>query len=146
MLTSCLLNCLPTKPFNPILGETFQAKFNQTQIFCEQISHHPPISSIFLASKRFNVSASLESQYKLVGNYLEGGNEGMYRIDFKGPNKRIETLYMVAPENRFYGVMFGERYLTLEGKFVIVDLCNNLFCECSSDSTKLYQPQKLKSS
>ena len=32
------------KPFNPLLGETFQADLAGTQVFVEQISHHPPIS------------------------------------------------------------------------------------------------------
>lgn len=77
-----------------------------------------------------------------MGNCIEGGNEGIYWIDFKDSNQRVETLHMVAPDSRFYGVMFGERYLTLEGKFIIVDLCNNLFCECSTDPAKLYSPQK----
>lgn len=37
------------KPFNPILGETFQANFDDgTQISCEHISHHPPISSFLV--------------------------------------------------------------------------------------------------
>lgn len=34
------------KPFNPILGETYQGSFpDGTQIFCEQTSHHPPITA-----------------------------------------------------------------------------------------------------
>lgn len=34
------------KPFNPILGETFQAVLSDgSEIFLEQISHHPPISA-----------------------------------------------------------------------------------------------------
>lgn len=34
------------KPFNPILGETYQAKYaNGVEVYCEQISHHPPVSS-----------------------------------------------------------------------------------------------------
>ncbi|KXZ42669.1 hypothetical protein GPECTOR_125g502 [Gonium pectorale] len=34
------------KPFNPILGETYQATYpNGLEVYCEQISHHPPISS-----------------------------------------------------------------------------------------------------
>lgn len=33
------------KPLNPILGETLQANLNDgTECYCEQISHHPPIS------------------------------------------------------------------------------------------------------
>ena len=34
------------KPFNPILGETWQATLsNGTTLYLEQISHHPPISA-----------------------------------------------------------------------------------------------------
>ena len=34
------------KPFNPILGETWQATLSDgTELFLEQISHHPPISA-----------------------------------------------------------------------------------------------------
>jgi hypothetical protein len=34
------------KPFNPILGETWQAKLTDgSTMFMEQISHHPPVSA-----------------------------------------------------------------------------------------------------
>lgn len=37
------------KPFNPILGETFQAVLSDgSKVFLEQISHHPPISAFQL--------------------------------------------------------------------------------------------------
>jgi hypothetical protein len=37
------------KPFNPILGETWQASLSDgSRIFMEQISHHPPISAFDL--------------------------------------------------------------------------------------------------
>ena len=37
--------CKQKKPFNPILGETYQATYpDGTNIFLEQISHHPPVS------------------------------------------------------------------------------------------------------
>ena len=35
------------KPFNPILGETFQCWINGCPGFAEQISHHPPIAAIW---------------------------------------------------------------------------------------------------
>jgi hypothetical protein len=38
-----MANC--AKPFNPLLGETYQAEFpNGTNVFCEHVSHHPPIT------------------------------------------------------------------------------------------------------
>jgi hypothetical protein len=37
------------KPLNPILGETFAGQLDDgTEIFCEQTSHHPPITSVHM--------------------------------------------------------------------------------------------------
>ena len=35
------------KPFNPILGETFECSFGGIPVYTEQISHHPPISAFY---------------------------------------------------------------------------------------------------
>lgn len=37
------------KPFNPLLGETYQACFeDNTRVYCEHTSHHPPISNYLI--------------------------------------------------------------------------------------------------
>jgi len=36
------------KPFNPILGETFQTKILDTEYYMEQVSHHPPMSRFYV--------------------------------------------------------------------------------------------------
>ncbi len=36
------------KPFNPILGETFQCEIGGLQYFAEQVSHHPPVSAFLM--------------------------------------------------------------------------------------------------
>jgi hypothetical protein len=37
---------LPAKPFNPLLGETFEfVKPGKYKFFAEQVSHHPPITA-----------------------------------------------------------------------------------------------------
>ena len=41
------------KPFNPILGETFQAKTGNTEIYIEQTSHHPPILNYYVKNPSF---------------------------------------------------------------------------------------------
>lgn len=33
------------KPCNPVLGETYELLTNDFKLFCEQVSHHPPISA-----------------------------------------------------------------------------------------------------
>lgn len=43
-------SCFPNvqKPFNPILGETFQGILGGIPIFLEQTFHHPPITSVYI--------------------------------------------------------------------------------------------------
>lgn len=40
------------KPFNPILGETFEARCGKYKICLEQIVHHPPISYYYMWNKK----------------------------------------------------------------------------------------------
>lgn len=41
-VTMLHLSVTQLKPFNPIWGETFQARIGTGKIFLEQTSHHPP--------------------------------------------------------------------------------------------------------
>ena len=48
------------KPFNPILGETFQAWINGCPAYAEQISHHPPISALYFVGRGYRISGNTE--------------------------------------------------------------------------------------
>jgi hypothetical protein len=65
-----------TKPFNPILGETYQAFIDGCPVYGEQISHHPPISSFFLKGRGYFVHGSLEAKVDIGLNTASGINEG----------------------------------------------------------------------
>jgi hypothetical protein len=41
------------KPFNPILGETYELQHPQFTFISEQVSHHPPISAGYTFGKDF---------------------------------------------------------------------------------------------
>ena len=47
------------KPFNPVIGETFQGFIDGCPIYGEQTSHHPPISTLYFVGKGYIVSANL---------------------------------------------------------------------------------------
>ena len=47
------------KPFNPILGETYQAWIKGCPIYAEQISHHPPITSLLFYGRGYRISSTL---------------------------------------------------------------------------------------
>jgi len=46
------------KPFNPMLGETFEFQGQDSWCVCEQVSHHPPISAMYGESKYTKIWAN----------------------------------------------------------------------------------------
>jgi hypothetical protein len=68
------------KAFNPILGETFQGFIDGCPVYAEQISHHPPISSIYLVGRGYKVYANIEAKVYIHLNSGEGVNEGLYTV------------------------------------------------------------------
>ncbi len=58
-LSNSILYFYIEKPFNPILGETYQGMINGCFVYAEQISHHPPISSILFVGRGYRVYANL---------------------------------------------------------------------------------------
>ena len=47
------------KPFNPILGETYQGVINGCPIYLEQISHHPPCSAYLFQGRGYRVMGTI---------------------------------------------------------------------------------------
>jgi hypothetical protein len=47
------------KPFNPILGETFQCWINGCPGYAEQISHHPPIGALMFLGRGYRITSKL---------------------------------------------------------------------------------------
>ena len=62
------------KPFNPILGETFQALFDGCLVYGEQVSHHPPISSTFMVGRGYKLYGSFEAKVNMSLNSASGSN------------------------------------------------------------------------
>jgi len=116
-------------PLNPILGETFNAeKADGTKLYCEQISHHPPVSAYLLVHP--------EGNYKLYGkgevaarlsglNTIHGMRIGATTIEFKDGGQII----IENPDMYIDGIMMGERTLNYIKSFSIRDFANKLISE-----------------
>lgn len=50
------------KPFNPLLGETYELQTPNFNFMSEQVSHHPPITAWFLES-------TTQNKYKIWSNF-----------------------------------------------------------------------------
>lgn len=104
------------KPFNPILGETWQASLpDGTAIFLEQVSHHPPVSAfqMFGAHGRYYFHGVSQPSVTYKANAIKTHGKG-YRcvefadggvIDISFPAYYIKgLLYADAPRAEISGV------------------------------------------
>ncbi|VDK79079.1 unnamed protein product [Litomosoides sigmodontis] len=123
------------KPYNPILGETFRCKWehpdNSTSYYvAEQVSHHPPVSALFLTNRKagFNISGTILAKSKYYGNSLSAMMIGDVRITLL---QLGETYIATLPYASCKGIMFGTLSMEYGGKVRIE--CNRTDYVCELD-------------
>jgi hypothetical protein len=62
-----------SKPFNPMLGETFEYVDTKRGIkyIAEQVSHHPPISACYIEDENFQLTSYFRVATRFTGNAVE---------------------------------------------------------------------------
>lgn len=58
------------KPFNPLLGETFEILAPTFKFFSEQVSHHPPISACHAQSDDYEFYGNSNLKTAFKGSYM----------------------------------------------------------------------------
>lgn len=115
------------KPFNPILGETFQACYKDgSQMFLEQISHHPPMSAFQLIGPNhiFHMHGFHEFAASMSPNSVLGQQLGQNVVEFFDGGRITYT----NPYALVKGIVWGERNFTWVGTAHFVDEKNHLSC------------------
>ena len=116
------------KPFNPILGETFEGYWpDGSRIYVEHISHHPPISAFQVdnADNLYTLEGSYEYTAKVtdLGNSVTGRQVGKNRVRF-ADGSVIEWEY---PVMKISGLLFGKRTTHWIGGIDFSDVQNNIY-------------------
>ena len=107
------------KPFNPILGETFQCSIGPYKFVAEQISHHPPISAFQLWDEE-DPNIEISGHYEFVAqtspNQIKAQKVGPLIIHFNDDQSDI-----IINQNQMVGTgtMFGQRHINLAKKVTI---------------------------
>ncbi|EFA85771.1 oxysterol binding family protein [Heterostelium album PN500] len=117
-----------TKPFNPLLGETFEGHFyDGTKVFCEQTSHHPPISNWQVQDKdnRYHYYGYGVWSASCRGNIVKGYQKGTHTIEFHDGG----TITWTLPEILVKGIFWGDRLTDFNGKILFTDEKNKICCE-----------------
>nr|XP_033340691.1 oxysterol-binding protein-related protein 2 isoform X1 [Megalopta genalis] len=69
------------KPFNPILGETYELEREDFRIVCEQVSHHPPVSAFHADNEDFIFHGSIHPKLKFWGKSIEIHPKGVVTVE-----------------------------------------------------------------
>lgn len=125
------------KPFNPLLGETFEYCEGGIRFISEQVSHHPPVASFYAESDDFIIEGFLYAFVKLTLQGINTKPSGDLIITLK---KTGEKFSVDRPFIRVYNLIMGKPYLYSHGEMLVTNLT-------TGDKAKVYyQPKGWSSS
>jgi len=105
------------KPFNPILGETFEFRTPRFEYIAEQVSHHPPISACYARSRTgdYECWINTEVKSKFWGTCMEVLPVGLTHIKL---HDHDEIYAVQRPTTAINNLMMGTLYLDQHGPMV----------------------------
>ena len=116
-----------TKPFNPLLGETFEYIGDGWKLFAEQVSHHPPISAVFVESKLWKVQMNTQMKTHFWGKSLEFKPQGKTHIIFKDNG---DHFILQRPNSSCRNIIFGSMYIDHHGPMTVLNSRTNEQSKC----------------
>lgn len=100
------------KPFNPLLGETFEAfrADRGIEFFAEKVQHHPPVLLSYAADPegKWQYHGSIGSQEKFLGRSFEITPKEDNHLTLKSSGI---TVSWTKPSAYVRGLMTGDRYI-----------------------------------
>uniref|UniRef100_A0A8D3AAQ2 Oxysterol-binding protein n=1 Tax=Scophthalmus maximus TaxID=52904 RepID=A0A8D3AAQ2_SCOMX len=116
------------KPFNPVLGETYECVREDRgfRFISEQVCHHPPISACHADSENFSFWQDQRWKNKFWGKSLEILPTGMVNVTLPRYGDHYEWNKVVTCINN---VLSQQRYLEHYGEVTIQNLRSNV-CTC----------------
>lgn len=83
VIASCQFQMNQWKPFNPILGETYQCRYDEhTELFLEHTSHHPAISNFYLKGRKWTCFGAILYNGKVRPNTVSLFSETWSTVRF----------------------------------------------------------------
>ncbi|KAM9837523.1 oxysterol-binding protein-related protein 7 [Aulostomus maculatus] len=116
------------KPFNPVLGETYECirEDRGFRLISEQVCHHPPISACHADSDNFSFWQDQRWKNKFWGKSLEILPTGMVNVTLPRSGDHYEWNKVVTC---IHNVLSQQRYLEHYGEVTIRNLKSNV-CTC----------------
>ncbi|XP_071855373.1 oxysterol-binding protein-related protein 1-like isoform X3 [Apostichopus japonicus] len=108
------------KPFNPLLGETYQLERTDLDVkmVLEQVSHHPPISAFHMSSPHFVYHGSVYPKLKFWGKNVELQTKGVLTVELPKYN---EAYTWHSVDTAIHNIIVGKLWVEFFGHTEIVN-------------------------
>ncbi|XP_066988597.1 oxysterol-binding protein-related protein 6-like isoform X6 [Macrobrachium rosenbergii] len=124
------------KPFNPLLGETFECirEDKGFRFVAEQVSHHPPVSACYAKSCNFTFWQDIRIKMKFWGRSLEFQPSGKVHLILReqndsGKEDHYEWNKVTTCVHNLFGG--GQRWVDQYGEMIIRNPNKGLTCKLS---------------
>jgi len=111
-----------SKPFNPLLGETFEWTTPKTRFIAEQVSHHPPICVGHMQSKDWEWDQYKELKANFTGNAVVSPPIGTTRVTL---NKFNETYSWGGLTSCVHNLIVGKMWIDHYGDIEVTTTGTN---------------------
>ena len=122
-----------SKPFNPLLGETFEyaRTDGQYRFFTEQVSHHPPISATWTESPKWDFYGECNVDSSFNGRTFAVQHLGLWYITIRpdhNSNIPEETYSWKKPNNTVIGILMGKPQVDNSGDVKVTNHTTGDYC------------------
>ncbi|KAJ0027716.1 hypothetical protein Pint_35409 [Pistacia integerrima] len=108
------------KPFNPILGETYElVNHGGITFIAEQVSHHPPMCAGHAENEHFTYDVTSKLRTKFLGNSIDIYPVGRTRVTLKRDGVVLE---LVPPPTKVNNLIFGRTWIDSPGEMIMTNL------------------------
>ncbi|KAI3989565.1 hypothetical protein MKX01_035648 [Papaver californicum] len=108
------------KPFNPILGETYEmVNHGGITFLAEQVCHHPPIGAAHGENEHFTYDLTSKLKTKLLGNSVEIYPVGRTRVTLKRDGVVLD---LVPPPSKANNLIFGRTWVDSAGDMIMSNM------------------------
>nr|XP_012307303.1 oxysterol-binding protein-related protein 7 isoform X1 [Aotus nancymaae]XP_012307304.1 oxysterol-binding protein-related protein 7 isoform X1 [Aotus nancymaae]XP_012307305.1 oxysterol-binding protein-related protein 7 isoform X1 [Aotus nancymaae]XP_012307306.1 oxysterol-binding protein-related protein 7 isoform X1 [Aotus nancymaae] len=134
------------KPFNPVLGETYECERPDRgfRFISEQVSHHPPISACHAESENFTFWQDMKWKNKFWGKSLEIVPVGTVNVSLPRFGDHFEWNKVTSC---IHNVLSGQRWIEHYGEVLIRNTqdsschCKITFCKAKYWSSNVHEVQ-----
>ncbi|KAK1264813.1 Oxysterol-binding protein-related protein 3C [Acorus gramineus] len=111
------------KPFNPILGETYEmVNHGGITFISEQVSHHPPVSAGHAENEHFTYDLTSKVKTKFLGNSVDIYPLGRTKVTLKRDGVVLD---LVPPPTKANNLIFGRIWVDSLGEMIMTNLTTN---------------------